>query len=91
MEVCTMTESKSALEVRQPRDGEVIHVNPDPAYRKLVTLLQDDDGTYYLLGPKVAEKARKARPERARLYMLRLAQNADGVLFLWPVEAGDIQ
>jgi hypothetical protein len=79
------------IEVRLPRDGEYVQINPDPASRRLVTLALDDDGVYYLLAPNVAAQARKERPDRARLYMLCAAQNSDGENFLWPVAATDIQ
>jgi hypothetical protein len=74
------------LDVCEPRAGEWFRVHPDPAHRREVTLLRDEDGTDYLVAPKMVAKVREAAPpDRVRDVMMFTAQSKDGETFLWPV------
>jgi hypothetical protein len=72
-------------EVRVPRAGEWIRVNPNPASRDEVTLTRDEQGQYYMVVPELVPDLMKLAPERIQRAMIFMAQNREGETFLWPV------
>lgn len=83
----------SNLAIRAPHPGEWIRVNPDPAYRKEVTLTRDEKGEPYLIVEHLAKQLmlQAAHDDNQHLLqrlepsMLFLAQNREGETFIWPV------
>ena len=80
--------SSTTLDVRGPRDGEFVRVNPDPDQRREEVLAFDDKGTSYLVADNMVEKVMAvAPPGKVRRVMIFVAQNSEGEFFLWPVDS----
>lgn len=70
------------ISVRKPGKQEFFRVCPDPTFAQVVPILElKDERETYLITPQVAI----ALPGDVTMRELRLCQNRQGVLFLWPV------
>jgi len=72
------------VEIRSPRSGEWIAVNPSPDAR-LEAMLIRDNGEVYMVAENMIEQLRDIAPDQMMPNMLFTAQNRDGEIFLWPV------
>jgi len=70
------------IQVRKPTKQEYFRVLADPAFRLTCAILEiKDEREFYLVTPNVLP----ALAEDVRHVELRLCQNRQGVIFLWPV------
>ena len=76
--------NKIVLDVRDPRGGEWIRVNPAPTARKELTVMRDDDGQIYAVAEHMIKSIAKEKLQRTMAFM---AQNKDGENFLWLVRS----
>jgi hypothetical protein len=72
----------TTVPVRKPNAQDFVRVHPDPAYRRIVGLLElKEDRETYLLHPDIA----KQLPGECFAAELHTAISRQGVVFLWPV------
>jgi hypothetical protein len=79
----SMSRFVSELKCRTPHAGEWVRVNPDPAYRREVTLARNEEGEYHLIALELVPQLPPGRVPRSMLF---IAANQEGKAFLWPVE-----